>query len=95
LKKQYTPFVRTRHAATQSYEGYEDVIRRQRFLIGEARLKVGELMARQGHMLETMAVNELTTRRERLAEFQIKARFALADSYDRATRAQTQEGVSK
>jgi hypothetical protein len=95
LKKQYTAFVRTRQAATQSYEGYEDVIRRQRFLIGEARLKVGELMARQGHMLETMAVNELTTRRERLAEFQIKARFALADSYDRATRAQTQEGVSK
>ena len=52
-------------------------------------------MARQGHMLETMAVNELTRRRERLAEFQIKARFAMADSYDRATRAQTQEGASQ
>jgi hypothetical protein len=91
LKRQYAAFVRTRQAATQSYEGYDDVIRRQRFLIREAREKVRELMARQGHMLETMAVNELTTRRERLAEFQIKARFAMADSYDRATRAQTQE----
>jgi hypothetical protein len=91
LKRQYTAFVRTRQAATQSYEGYDDVIRRQRLLIREAWEKVGELMARQGHMLETMAVNELTTRRERLAEFQIKARFAMADSYDRATRAQTQE----
>jgi len=93
LKKQYNAFVRTRQAATQSYEGYDDVIRRQRFLIQKARVKVGELMARQGHMLETMAVNELTTRRERLTEFQIKARFAMADSYDRATRDQTQEKV--
>jgi hypothetical protein len=95
LKRQYTAFVRTRQAATQSYQGYDDVIRRQRFLIREAREKVGELMARQGHMLETMAVNELTTRRERLAEFQIKARFAMADSYDRATRDQTQERMGR
>jgi hypothetical protein len=64
-------------------------------LIQKAREKVGKLMARQGHMLETMAVNELTMRRERLAEFQIKARFAMADSYDRATRAQIQERVSQ
>jgi len=95
LKKQYNAFVRTRQAATQSYEGYDGVIRRQRFLIQKAREKVGELMARQGHMLETMAVNELTTRRERLTEFQIKARFAMADSYDRATRDQTQEKVER
>jgi len=95
LKKQYNAFVRTRQAATQSYEGYDDVIRRQRFLIQKAREKVGELMARQGHMLETMAVNKLTTRRERLTEFQIKARFAMADSYDRAIRAQAQEKMER
>ena len=93
LKRQYAAFVRTRQAATQSYEGYDDVIRRQRSLIRAAREKVGELMARQGHMLETMAVNELTARRGRLAEFQTKASFDMADSYDRATRAQTQEKV--
>jgi hypothetical protein len=91
LKREYAAFVRTRQAATQSCEGYDDVILRQRSLIRAAREKVGELMARQGHMLETMAVNELTARRERLAEFQIKARFGMADSYDRATRAQAQE----
>jgi hypothetical protein len=95
LKKQYNAFVRTRQAATQSYQDYDDVIRRQRFLIQKAREKVGGLMARQGHMLETMAVNELTMRRDRLAEFQIKARFAMADSYDRATRAQTEERMGK
>jgi len=90
LKRQYAAFVRTRQAATQSYEGYDDVIRRQRSRIRAAQEKVGELMASQGHMLETMAVNELTARRERLAEFQIKARFGMADSYDRATRTQIQ-----
>jgi hypothetical protein len=95
LKRHYASFVRTRQAATQSYEGYDGVISRQRFLIREAQKKVAGLMARQGHVLETMAVNELTMRRERLAGFQIKARFGMADSYDRATRAQTKERVSK
>jgi phage-related tail protein len=95
LKKQYNAFVRTRQAATQSYQGYDHVIRSQRFLIQKAREKVGGLMARQGHMLESMAVNELTMRRDRLAEFQIKARFAMADSYDRAIRAQTEERMGK
>ncbi|MFO7619891.1 MAG: hypothetical protein R6W81_01315 [Bacteroidales bacterium] len=95
LKKRYSSFVRTRQAATQSYEGYDDIITRQRFQIERAREKVNELMARQGNMLETMAVNELTARRERLSEFQVKARFSMADSYDRATRAQIDKEVSK
>ena len=95
LQKQYNAFVRTRQAASHSYEGYDDTIRRQRFLIREARQKVGEMMARQGNLLETMAVNVLIKRRERLAEFQIKARFAMADSYDRAVRTQTQERVGQ
>jgi tetratricopeptide (TPR) repeat protein len=88
LNSRYTSFVRTRQAATQSFQGYDDGIRRQRHRITTAGEKVGALMARQGHMLEVMAVNELTRRRERLEEFQVKTRFALADSYDRASRAQ-------
>jgi len=87
LNERYTSFVRTRQAATQSYEGYADTIRRQRMRINQSRTRVQELMARQGHMLEVMAVNELTRRRERLDELQVKARFALADSYDRVARA--------
>jgi len=95
LQRQYNAFVRTRQAATQSYEGYEETIRHQRILRQAAREKVEQLMARQGNMIENMAINELTRRRDRLAEFQVKARFAMADSYDRATRAQTQEKVSQ
>lgn len=91
LKRQYAAFVRTRQAATQSYEGYDDVIRSLRTRITAAREKVGKLMSLQGHMLEVMAVNELTKRRDRLEEFQIKARFAMADSYDRATKAQNKK----
>ena len=91
LKRQYDAFVRTRQAATQSYEGYDEVISRKRLQIGKALEKVDELMARQGNMIETMAVNELTARLERLTDFQIKARFAMADSYDRAIRDQDRE----
>ncbi|MRR33091.1 hypothetical protein EG829_00115 [bacterium] len=95
LKEQYTAFVRTRQAATQSYQGYGDGIRGQRILIAAAKEKVKVLMARQGNVLETMAVEELTRRRERLEQFRITARFAIADSYDRATRAQTEKSVVK
>jgi hypothetical protein len=95
LKKQYTEFVRTRQAATQSYQGYEDEIRQLTWKIRESGEKVRILMARQGSMIETMAVDELSRRRERLADFQIKARFAMADSYDRATRARVQEKAEK
>jgi hypothetical protein len=95
LKKEYASFVRTRQAATQSYEGYDEKIRTMRNSIKATREKVGGLMQRQGEMLEIMAVNELTSRRERLTEYQTKAYFAMADSYDRATRAETHEQVSK
>jgi hypothetical protein len=95
LKKQYNAFVRTRQAATQSYEGYDDVIRRQRTLIAAAKEKVKVLLVRQGNALETMAVNELTKRRERLEQFQITARYAIADSYDRATKAQSEKSIGK
>ena len=95
LKKQYTSFVRTRQAATQSYEGYEQGISRLWARIGGAHEKLEELMDRQGNMLEAMAVNELTRRRERLSACEVKARFAMADSYDRATRELSQEKVNQ
>ena len=93
LNRQYTAFVRTRQAATQSYEGYDEPIRQQRLQIQAALEETKVLMARQGSMLEIMAVNELSKRRDRLDEFSVKARFALADSYDRASKTQLQKGV--
>ena len=85
LQAIYRSFVRTRQAATQSYQGYDDQIRRLRINTRDAIGKVDTLMARQGHMLEQMAVTGLVRRRETLEQSQVKARFAMAESYDRAT----------
>jgi predicted trehalose synthase len=41
-------------------------------------------------MLERVAVNELSLRRQRLEAYQNHARYAFADSYDRAAKAQAQ-----
>ena len=91
LREQYRSYVRTRQAAAQSYEGYEDGLRRLRVRLQDAQERVKTLMARQGHMLEVMAINELELRTQRLEEYQVKARFALADSYDRAAKTDVQE----
>jgi chromosome segregation ATPase len=89
LTRQYDAFVRTRQAATHSYVGYDVQIARLRERVDEALQRVDVLIARQGHMIETVAINQLEARRERLAAQQTEARFGVADSYDRAARAQS------
>jgi len=44
-------------------------------------------------MIETVAINQLEARRDRLVAQQTQARYAVADSYDRAVR--TQSGAEK
>ena len=87
---QYEQFVRARQAATHSYVGYDKPIHRLRTDVTRAVEKIDLLMARQGRLLEIVAVEELIARRSRLESYGDKARFALADSYDRATQAQAQ-----
>jgi tetratricopeptide (TPR) repeat protein len=89
LTRQYDAFVRTRQAATHSYVGYDLQIGRLRERVGDASQRVEILMARQGHMIETVAINQLEVRRERLVAQQNQARYGVADSYDRAARAQS------
>lgn len=88
LTAQYDAFVRTRQAAAHSYVGYEGPIDVLRGRIGEALERLGVLMAQQGHMLEIVANRELKVRGERLETYLNQARFAFADSYDRAAKAQ-------
>src|SRR6266699_2805409 len=88
LTRQYDVFVRTRQAATHSYVGYDVQIARLRERVGDTLQRVDMLIARQGHMIETVAINQLEARRERLAVQQTEARFGVADSYDRAARGQ-------
>lgn len=91
LKKQYEEFVRTRQAAEHSYLGYDDTIKRLRTRAAESLENVNKLMAQQGHLIETVAIEELKTRRARLEVYQTQARYAVADSYDRAAKAQGNE----
>jgi len=88
LTRQYDAFVRTRQAATHSYVGYGDQIERLRASAGEALERVGTLMTRQGSLIENVAIEQLAARRDRLVAQQTEARFAVADSYDRAARAE-------
>jgi tetratricopeptide (TPR) repeat protein len=91
LTRQYDAFVRTRQAAMHSYVGYDVQIERLRERVRDASQRVDTLMARQGHVIETVAINRLNARRERLVAQQTQARYAVADSYDRAARVQSGE----
>jgi len=92
LTQHYDAFVRSRQAATHSYVGYDVQIARLRQRVDEALQRVDVLIARQGHMIETVAVNQLEARRDRLVAQQVEARFGVADSYDRAARDQSGAG---
>ena len=95
LTKDYQSFVRARQAATHSYKGYDKQLTQLRIKIRQAKGKVKMLLARQGHMIDVMAVNELEGRRKRIEGYQVKARFAMADNYDRATKKQQDEKIRK
>jgi chromosome segregation ATPase len=86
LTRQYEAFVRTRQAATHSYVGYDVQITRLRERVDEALQRVDTLMTQQGNMIETVAINQLQVRRERLVAQEAEARYGVADSYDRAAR---------
>ena len=91
LTRQYDSFVRTRQAATHSYVGYDTGITRLRERVEAALQRIDIVMARQGHMIETVAIKQLNARRERLVDQQTQARYAVADSYDRAARVRSGE----
>jgi hypothetical protein len=93
LQAQYTAYVRARQAAVHSYAGYDQSIQRLRTRVGQALERVNTLLARQGHVIEAVAIDELNTRRQRLEAYQVQARYAVADSYDRATKERATGGT--
>ena len=86
LHEKYTAFVRARQAAVHSYAGYDQSIQRLRTRVAEALARIETLLARQGNVIEAVAIDELNTRRQRLEAYQVQARYAVADSYDRALK---------
>ena len=85
---QYEQYVRARQAATHSFEGYDKPMKRLSADVQRSIATVERLMTRQGQLLEIVAIDELMARRTRLQTYGDKARFALADSYDRASQSQ-------
>jgi len=88
VQDEYDEYVRNRQAVTHSFEGYDKPMRRLRAEVEQSVEEIDRLMARQGHLLEVLAIEKLVARRDHLENYGDKARFALADSYDRATQAQ-------
>lgn len=86
LEARYDAFVRTRQATTHGFEGFDDDITGLRARIARARPVIERLRERQGEALERVALEVLHARRDRLRAYQNKARFAFADSYDRASK---------
>jgi hypothetical protein len=93
MTERYGSFVRTRQAATHSFVGYGGRIEDLRGRIAAASKRLGTLMEAQGRKLESVAIEELVARRELLETYQDRARFAFADSYDRAAKARAQARV--
>jgi len=94
VRDEYDEYVRNRQAVTHSFVGYDKPMRRLRAEVLKSVEKIDQLMARQGHLLEALAIDELVARRDHLENYGDKARFALADSYDRATQAQARLDVT-
>ncbi|MBW2424477.1 MAG: tetratricopeptide repeat protein [Deltaproteobacteria bacterium] len=95
LEERYESFVRTRQAAEHSHVGYDTRIADLHRRTNHAIERIDRVKKEQGRMLESVAIRELGTRRGRLVEYQDKARFAFADSYDRAVKAKSQGAGGK
>jgi hypothetical protein len=93
LEVHYESFVRARQAATHSHEGYDGSISDLRRRSSDALRQLEIVRERQGETLEDVAIQTLRQRHERLEAYRNQARFAFADSYDRASKARSQGGV--
>ena len=85
---EYERFVRVRQAAQHGHVGFDHKIVDLRARIGRSIKRIDDVREEQGRLLEQVAKRELKKRRARLEEYQNKARFAFADSYDRAVKKQ-------
>jgi hypothetical protein len=83
LRERHQKIVRLKREAYQSFEGYEAPFRQTVTRLDAMLLRIGATMMQQASYLEKAAVRELDRRRRKLADYRVKARFALAESYDR------------
>lgn len=92
LEREYDRFIRIRQAAQHGHRGFDAPIADLRARSERAIERIDAVREKQGRRLESLARKELTRRRARLEEYQNKARFAFAASYDRAVEKQAAKG---
>ncbi len=85
----YRAFVATRQSAEHGFRGQAQRVSRVATRVTAAHDRVVLLIARQGQVLEQLALAALDARIAQLDDYQQQARFALAHSYDRAVTAST------
>jgi hypothetical protein len=95
LQKQYTALCARARPPPKATKDTMQEIRRQRRGDPARRMKKWRTDGPSGHLLETMAVNELSGAASGSPSFRSRRVSPLADSYDRATGAQTQEKVGR
>jgi len=88
LEREYARFVRVRQAAQHGHTGFDGTISDLRTRTERTIERIDVVREEQGRALERLATSELARRRVRLEEYQNKARFAFAASYDRAVKKQ-------
>ncbi|HEX5056295.1 MAG TPA: tetratricopeptide repeat protein [Gammaproteobacteria bacterium] len=95
LRVEHQKIVRLKREAYQSFEGYEAPFRQMATRLNGLLQGIRAAMLQQAAYLEKAAVGELDRRRRKLADYRVKARFALAESYDRATTKQAKEATEE
>lgn len=98
-KRIYASFNAMRVAALRSnenaYKGYGEQLRQLDNRVHDTRQKIKTVMGRLGNMLDTVAMNELNQRRKQLQDYQAQAKFGLAETYERASKAQAPSSGAK
>lgn len=94
-KQSETELIKAKAEAALSYQGYDQALAQLQQRLVYLKDRTEGLIAHQGQFMERRAVSELLRRKSRLQRYRTKARFAMAEAYDLAIRAQSRKGAVK
>jgi len=83
-KKTQAALARGKSEAALSYQGYDRALTDLKQRLDYLKVTIDGLKAYQGQYMERRAIGELRRRKDRLRRYRTKARFAMAESYDKA-----------
>jgi hypothetical protein len=94
-KQSETRLIKAKAEAALSYQGYDQALNQLQQRLVYLKDRTEGLIAHQGQFMERRAISELLRRKSRLQRYRTKARFAMAEAYDLAVRAQSKKGIVK